>query len=64
MSSDYRIIKAKCVYNKGWDHKLTVGKIYEIEYLNADRMVSFMAEDGQLWWTLPSWFELIEEEKV
>lgn len=62
MTSDDKIVKAKCIYNKNWNHKLIVGKVYDIEYINANRWVSFMGEDGQLWWTPADWFEIAEEQ--
>lgn len=53
-------MKIKCIYNKNWSEKLTIGKIYDADFLNNGKWVTFIADDGWIWWSPASWFEIAD----
>jgi hypothetical protein len=54
-------MKVVCIYNKGWEKWITLGKTYEIIRINEDGDYWIIDDENDELWVAKEWFKSLSE---
>jgi hypothetical protein len=57
-------MKVVCIYNKGWIHHLTIGKIYDVIRINDYGLYCIINDKGNIDWFYKKHFKSLSEYRI